>query len=245
MNLDILAVIPARGGSKEIPNKNIVNYIGQPLISHSIKQALESKYITKVMVTTDSPKIKEISEKYGAWCPFLRPSEISDDMSTDYQFFEHLLKWLIDNNYKLPKILVQLRPTYPNRQVSVIDEMISTYMNKEIYDKYDSLRTVIPYQVKKSPFKMYLVDNQVLEPLFPTLKGLKEPYNLPRQLFPEIYSSNGYMEIIKPETILDKKSVSGDLIFPWVMDSSEINDIDTWDDLYESEEKQQNSYLNS
>jgi N-acylneuraminate cytidylyltransferase len=90
---------------------------------------------------------------------------------------------------------------------------------------------------------MYLVENQILEPLFPTLKGMKEPYNLPRQLFPEIYSANGYMEIIKPETILDKKSVSGDLIFPWIMDADEINDIDTWADLEESEEKQLNSYI--
>ena len=150
-------------------------------------------------------------------------------------FFEHLLKWLTDHGYPLPKALVQLRPTYPNRNVQEIDSAIETYMKLENYQKYDSLRSVISYPLKKSPFKMYLVENQVLEPLFPTLKGLKEPYNLPRQLFPEIYSANGYLEVIKPETILEKKSVSGDAIYPWVMNSNEVHDIDSWEDLRESE----------
>lgn len=235
MNLDILAVIPARGGSKGIPNKNIVDYRGEPLIAHSIKQAKESKEITQVLVTTDSLRIKEISQKYGAWCPFLRPDEISGDMATDYQFFEHLLKWLDDNGYQRPKVLVQLRPTYPNRSIEEIDNAIRTFIKPENYQKYDSLRSVISYPLKKSPFKMYLVENQVLEPLFPTLKDLDEPYNLPRQLFPEIYSANGYLEVIKPETILDKKSVSGKLMYPWVMNSNEIHDIDSWEDLKESE----------
>ena len=100
---EIIAIIPARSGSKSIKNKNIVNLFGKPLIYYSINVAIKSKYISRVIVSTDSKKIKKIALKYGAEVPFLRPKKYSLDNSKDYEVINHALKWL-----KKMKILNQI-----------------------------------------------------------------------------------------------------------------------------------------
>ena len=99
--IDVVALIPARSGSKGIPNKNIKHYKNITLICHSINIAKESKYINGIIVSTDSELYKEISEKNGARCPFIRPSNISGDLSTDYEFIKHYIQWLQLNSGKI------------------------------------------------------------------------------------------------------------------------------------------------
>tara|TARA_B100000427_G_scaffold277498_1_gene246867 strand:+ start:22 stop:729 length:708 start_codon:yes stop_codon:yes gene_type:complete len=222
--MNITAIIPARGGSKTIPRKNIKLFLGKPLIYYSIKQAQESKYINRIILTTDDEEIRQIGIKYGAEAPFIRPKEISGDLSTDLEFFQHYLQWTKENEpNKIPDILVQLRPTYPTRKVEIIDDCIKTMLDNM---SYDCVRTVAEYNFK-TPYKMYTLDNNRLRPLFEEYNGIKQPYNHCRQIFPQIYTANGYLEVIKTETILNKNSVSGDKIFSYIMDESCIEDIDT------------------
>mgnify|MGYP001275208067 CR=1 FL=1 len=222
--MNITAIIPARGGSKTIPRKNIKLFLGKPLIYYSIKQAQESKYINRIILTTDDEEIRQIGIKYGAEAPFIRPKEISGDLSPDLEFFQHYLQWTKENEpNKIPDILVQLRPTYPTRKVEIIDDCIKTMLDNM---SYDCVRTVAEYNFK-TPYKMYTLDNNRLRPLFEEYNGIKQPYNHCRQIFPQIYTANGYLEVIKTETILNKNSVSGDKIFSYIMDESCIEDIDT------------------
>jgi N-acylneuraminate cytidylyltransferase len=91
--VEVLAIVPARGGSKGLPNKNILPLSGHPLIAYSIKAGLDSVLTTRVMVSTDSESIAEVAKKYGAEVPFLRPSELAGDLSRDLEVFQHALNW--------------------------------------------------------------------------------------------------------------------------------------------------------
>src|SRR5687767_14237993 len=111
----IYAVIPARGGSKGVPRKNLRSVSGVPLIAYSIKAALKTPSIERTIVSTDSPEIADVAKNLGADVPFFRPEEISQDRSTDYEFVAHMLEWLQNNEGKIPSQIVHLRPTTPLR----------------------------------------------------------------------------------------------------------------------------------
>jgi len=229
--MKILVLIPARSGSKGIINKNIIEYNGKPMIYWSIKNALDSRYNNnnnmRIIVSTDSQEYSDIARKYNAEVPTLRPQNISDDLSTDYEFTIHMLDYLKDNENYIPDIVVQLRPTYPSRKTNILDKAISKFITN--INNYDSLRSVI--KMDKSPYKMYSINknNTYLEPLFNTYKSYNEPYNLPRQLLPDIYLHNGCIDIFKIKIIYEKKSITGDNILPFIMD--ENDDIDTLNDI--------------
>jgi len=228
--LNIVALIPARSGSKGIKDKNIKLYKGIPLLAHSIKIGLESEYIKDVYVSTDSIEYQEIALKYNAKITPLRSSDISDDLSPDIETFKHFINTL---NLPLPDIIVHLRPTYPNRDINMVNECIKVFINN--YDKYDSLRTVIP--ISKTPFKMYYVDNNKLVPYLTEYKDYIEPYNQARQIFPETYLHNGYLDIIKTKIILSQNLLSGNNILPFIMRSDQLDDIDNLEDFIKAENK--------
>ena len=231
--LKIVALIPARSGSKGIIHKNIKEYNNVPLICHSINIAKRSKYITDVIVTTDSEEYREICQENGAKCPFLRPKDISGDLSTDYEFIKHYVNWMkINDSKNMPDLILQLRPTYPNRKINDLNETIEI-MIKNI--EYTSLRTVIPFE--KSPFKMYTIKNNKLEPLFEEINELKEPYNRCRQELPDAYLHNGCIDIIRTDSFIKYDSITGPNIHSYVMDKDENNDIDTIEDWEKSIKK--------
>ena len=130
--MNIVCLIPARGGSKGLKDKNIVELSGHPLIAYSIAAAKLSKYIDDIVVTTDSEKIASIAKGYGAVVPFLRPVEISQDRSLDIEFFAHYLNFLESHSIEMPDLIIHLRPCVPLREIKVIDKAIE-YMvqNKE------------------------------------------------------------------------------------------------------------------
>ena len=229
----IVAFIPARSGSKGIPNKNIQLYKDEPLIVHSIKLAKKNDYIHEVYVSTDSPQYKEIAIKYGANVPFLRPKEISDDLSPDIDCFKHFLEWYFKEYHFYPDILIHLRPTYPNRTTKLLNDCILTFIDN--YNEYDSLRTVIP--IDKTPVKMYFIEDKKLIPYFPNFNAIVEPYNQARQLFAQSYLHNGCIDIIKTSTIINDNLLSGKNIYPYIMDKDEDCDIDTEADLIHSQNK--------
>jgi CMP-N-acetylneuraminic acid synthetase/ectoine hydroxylase-related dioxygenase (phytanoyl-CoA dioxygenase family) len=235
----ILCIIPARSGSKGVINKNIKYYNGKPLLAWSIEQAIESRFYEKmrIIVSTDSEKYRDIAIEYGAEVPFLRPIEISGDLSTDYECIKHCIDWLKENDDYIPDIILQLRPTSPERKIETIDKCIEIFLNN--IEKYDSLRTVVPFS--KSPYKMYTTENNVLKPLFNVINDIDEPYNQCRQILPKCYLHNGYIDIIKT-TILNNGTISGNNIYPFIMEENDIIDIDEESDWIEIDDFEKNGY---
>ena len=228
--MEILAIIPARGGSKGLPRKNILPLAGHPLIAYSIKAALESSLVTRVIVSTDNAEIAAISKRYGAEVPFIRPSEISQDMSTDLEVFQHALTWLSKTENYSPDIVIQLRPTSPIRKISLIDECIELL----VVSKADSLRIVTPSPT--TPYKMWCInkENSFMTPLL-TIESIKEPYNEPRQRLPTIYWQIGTLDVICPQVISQQNSMSGKNILPFIVDEFYAVDIDDIDSFKKAE----------
>jgi len=226
--MKILTLIPARSGSKGIKDKNVMQFRGKPLMAHSIEQAKLSRYTDqmRIIVTTDSPGYKDIALQYGAEVPFLRPSCISGDDSLDIEFTRHALGWLKENEEYEPDIVVQLRPTQPLRKVEDLDICLDIFIG--IRDKYDSLRTVVEF--KKSPYKMYTIENDELKPLFKKCGEINEPYNSLRQLLPKTYLHNGYIDIFNTD-IVRKGTITGYKIYPYLMNDEDTIDIDTMEDI--------------
>lgn len=213
--MEILAVIPARGGSKSIPRKNIKLLLGKPLIAWTIEEAKKSKYISRIIVSTDDVEIAEVAKQYGAEVPFLRPAEISNDLSTDVEFLEHALNFLNTKENYHPEIVLRLPPTSPLRTVEHIDEGIEVLINTP---EADSVRPIS--KTPKHPYKMWKIseDNRFIEPfLSKSFTKMDEPYNLPRQMLPEAYVHTGAMDIMRTLTILNKHSTSGDKVAYFIM----------------------------
>jgi CMP-N-acetylneuraminic acid synthetase len=226
---EILALIPARGGSKGIPRKNLIPLLGKPLIAYSIEQALASKWITRTIVSTDDAEIAAVARQYGASVPFMRPAEYAQDRSLDLEVFHHALEWLRDHEGYTPEMVVHLRPTGPVRRVAVIDEAIALMQQ---HPEADALRSVsMPAQ---TPYKMWRITGGYLEPLL-TVEGVAEPYCMPRQGLPQVFWQNGYVDIIRPATILEQGLMAGKIIIPFVTQEP-ILEIDYRDALPEVEE---------
>ena len=232
-NLKIVALIPARCGSKGIIHKNIKLYKGIPLIGHSIEIGLQCSYINDVYVSTDSKLYQDIAVSLGAQVTPLRPSEISNDLSPDIDVFKFFIKMFVDRNEKIPDIIIHLRPTYPNRKIEVLNDCIKMFL--ENYDFYDSLRTVIPF--KKTPYKMYHILDNNLIPVIEKYNNLVEHFNQGRQYFPETYLHNGYIDIVKTKIIINDNLLSGSRILPYIMSENDIDDIDDLTDFHKSENK--------
>ncbi len=229
----VLALIPARGGSKSILRKNIRLLAGHPLIAYSIAAGLASQKITRIIVSTDDEEIAAISRSYGAETPFLRPVELSLDHTPDLPVFQHALAWLAEYEDYHPDIVVHLRPTSPFRRVQHIDGAVQRLLERP---EADAVRTVcIPFQ---NPFKMWRIGlDGFLQPLGAELGILEEPYNQPRQVLPEVYWQTGYVDVAWAKTILGapQPSMTGQRILPLVIAPSDWIDIDSPDDWRRAE----------
>jgi N-acylneuraminate cytidylyltransferase len=229
---EVLALIPARGGSKGIPRKNIRNFAGYPLIAWSIAAAKQSELVTRVIVSTDDEEIAAVAREWGAETPFLRPAEFAQDKSTDLPVFEHALKWLEDVEGYRPDVIIQLRPTSPIRPRTMVDDAIRILLD---HADADCVRGVVP--AAQNPFKMWRFNGEK-NPLNPLLEveGIPEPYNAPRQILPPVYWQTGHIDAIRDATIAQKNSLTGDVIYPLLIDSKYTVDIDNLSDWakYES-----------
>jgi YrbI family 3-deoxy-D-manno-octulosonate 8-phosphate phosphatase len=223
---EILAFIPARGGSKGIPRKNIRNFAGYPLITWSIAAAKQASCVTRVIVSTDDEEIAAVAREHGAEAPFLRPSEFAQDNTTDLPVFEHALAWLEENEGYKPEIVIQLRPTSPIRPKDCVDNAVKILMEHE---DADCVRGVVP--AGQNPHKMWRFAGEGL-PMTPLLKveGIAEPYNAPRQSLLTVYWQTGHIDAIRVSTIKKKKSLTGDVIYPLVIDPRYTVDIDNLSD---------------
>lgn len=229
---EILALIPARGGSKGIPRKNIRNFAGYPLIAWSIAAGLQAHTVNRVIVSTDDEEIASVAREYGAETPFMRPAELAQDRTTDLPVFEHALKLLEEIEGYRPQLVIQLRPTSPIRPKDCVDSAVKILLD---HPDADCVRGVVP--AAQNPFKMWHFHgyDKPMDPLI-HVDGITESYNAPRQILPAAYWQTGHIDAIRTSTITQKGSLTGDVIYPLVIDPRYSVDIDTLADWekYES-----------
>ena len=151
-NGETWAIIPARGGSKGVPRKNIKPLGGFPLIAYSIAVCKMSSVISRIIVSTDDDEIAEISREFGAEVPFMRPKEAAGDRSTDYEFMEHVLNWFDENEGVAAEFFAHIRVTTPLREVSVVDRAFELFEESK---DYTSLRSA--HRASESPYKWFLL----------------------------------------------------------------------------------------
>jgi N-acylneuraminate cytidylyltransferase len=196
----ILAIIPARAGSKGLPHKNIRLLAGHPLLAWSIAAAKLSRRINRVIVSTDSREYADIANTYGAETPFLRPEHLAQDHSRDIGFILHALDWLKNNEGRLPDFLVHLRPTGPNRIAAVIDEAVA-FISR---DK-DASSLCSAHAVEYPPCKCFKLNP---DDTFSGYMG-EEYVNLPRQECIPAYQPNGHVDVLNVKSIVSTGSLHG------------------------------------
>lgn len=221
--MSVLAIVPARSGSKSVPDKNVASFRGKPLLVHSVAHGLAARNVDRVLVSTDSPRYREIALAAGAEAPFLRPAALAGDLSTDLEVFAHALSWLDHHEGYRPEICVQLRPTSPTRRVQDVENAVDLLSSDP---SADSVRSVT--LVAQTPYKMWrLGEEGTLRPLLQT--GPLEAYNLPRQALPPVYVQNAAVDVVRSSVILERGSMTGSRILAYVMDS--FGDVDDWREL--------------
>jgi CMP-N-acetylneuraminic acid synthetase len=217
-----LALIPARSGSKSLPDKNVRDFAGKPLLANSVEQALAARSVDRVIVSTDSERYAAIAREYGAQTPFLRPAELATDDATDLVVFQHALAWLRDHEDWIPEILVHLRPTYPRRDPADIDRVVELLAGDP---QLDSVRSIAP--AAETPFKMWTRGSDGL--LTPVADLGIEAYNQPRQSLPAAYLQNACIDAVRARVVLEQGSMTGRRILGYVMQDN--LDIDTLSDF--------------
>jgi len=225
MEKKIIGIIPARGGSKSLPRKNLQILMGIPLIAFTIQSALDSKKIDEVYVSSDDSEILDISKNFGAKT-IRRPSQISEDFSRDNELLEHAISTEL-KNMSMDSLIIFLRPSHPIRNPNTIDKAISVFQSS---DKFDSLRSMkISNEI---PFKMWRINENGVAINVTDNKSIKtiDPCNAPRQLLPTTYYQDGYVDVFPISTILNFGNTTGDKVLPFIVNEFS-HDIDTFDDL--------------
>ncbi len=214
----ILGIIPARKNSKGIPGKNLKLFNGKPLIAWSIEEALKSKYINRLIVSTEDTEIAEISKFYGAEVPFLRAKELADDITSTADVVLNCLDQLQYSQGYQSDYIVLLQCTSPNRTYKHIDMALEKMVENENIS--DSLLSVC--EAEHSPFWMKVINNDFLEDFIS--HNRKDYHN--RQVLPAIYRLNGAIYIIKPDSLKKNKDFQTLNSIPFIMDHPDSIDID-------------------
>ncbi len=222
MRSEILAIIPARGGSKAIPLKNLAMLGGKPLLQYTIDAAKQSKLITRIILSSDHKEIIRYAHQQGIEVPFVRPAELARDTTPMIEVVEHAVKYLVNKESYRPDYIVLLQPTSPLRTAQHIDEALMLLLDSEA----DSVVSVVEVPHQFNPYSVMLQQGNFLVPFL----EFDETRNL-RQLKPLFYARNGpAVCALTYECLIQKKSLYGEKILPYVMDRAESIDIDdSWD----------------
>ncbi len=217
----IVALIPARSGSKRVPDKNIRLLAGHPLIAYSIAAALQSKIFKTVIVSTDSERYADIARYYGAGVPFLRPAKIAGDTSPDIEWVEYTLKQLRNSgqNYEYFSIL---RPTSPFRLPDTIQRAWQEFLAQE---GVDSLRAVEKCQ--QHPGKMWIVRGNRMMPLLPMGPAEQPWHSSQYPSLPEVYVQNASLEIAGTHVVFEEKTIAGNVLMPFLTKEFEGFDVNS------------------
>tara|TARA_X000000950_G_C13653732_1_gene552822 strand:+ start:102 stop:800 length:699 start_codon:yes stop_codon:yes gene_type:complete len=218
----IISIIPARSGSKRVKNKNIRKLMGLPLLAHTIMHSLNSKLISRTIVSTDSKKYASIAKSYGAEVPFLRPANISGDRSTDLECFRHCVTFLKNTENYIPDIIVHLRVTYPIRENNIIDNCIKLFLKKK---NYHSLRTISKSEDPMEKMWFKRKDNSIFNPLTTNTQN----HSVSDQSLPQSYHQNNCVDLLRVKNTILKNKIAGTKILGYEMQHN--FDIDYPEDL--------------
>ena len=223
----VAGLIPARGGSKGIPRKNVAIVSGKPLIAYTIEAALQSSSLDRVIVSTDDEEIAQVALDHGAEVPFIRPDTIAADESPDIEVVKHLLKWSREEeNFKTDiDIIAYLRPTTPLKTSDIIDSAVKKLKNNV---ELSSVRSVTASAGIHHPYWAYRCVGKVLEPF---IDGISVEKYYQRQLLPNCYRLNGVCDVVRAETVLSNNSLYGQHIGMLEISEESSLDIDTLRDL--------------
>ena len=224
--MNILAVIPARGDSKSIPRKNIVNVNGKPLISYTINAALEVDCLTDIVVSTEDPEIAEISKELGAQVPFIRPLSLASDDAQSFPVIEHALQFMEKvRGFKYDAILM-LQPTSPLRTSKHINDSIDLF-NSQKCDSVVSITSV----GGNHPLRMKRFEgNKLVNYIDQGFWNMR-----PRQILPDVYIRNGAIYLIRRDVIIEQSQLIGTMCLGYVMSDIQSVNIDTPIDLMVAE----------
>ncbi len=215
----VIALIPARAGSKRVPDKNIRRLAGHPVIAYTIAAALESEVFSAVVVSSDSERYAEIARYYGAESPFLRPADLSGDLSPDIAWLEYTLNRLRDEGRSYDCFSI-LRPTSPFRQAETIRRAWSQFLQEE---GVDSLRAV--EKCKQHPGKMWVVRGRRMVPLLP-LSPPEQPWHSSQyQSLPQVYAQNASLEIAWTRVVFEGRTIAGEVLMPFFTVGAEGFDV--------------------
>lgn len=218
----VVALIPARGGSKGLPRKNLADLGGRPLLAWSVESALQATTVDRVVVCTDDEEIATAARSAGAEVPWLRPAELATDDAADLPVFEHALDRL-DAAGPPVEVFVHLRPTSPFREAGLIDRAVTLLRS---HPGVDSVRSVSP--VAKTPFKMWFVDDEgFMEPVVGSWE--EECFNRPRQALPPVWTQDGALDVVRA-AVVRGGSMTGRRVLALRHDSPLV-DVDTAEDL--------------
>ena len=219
----IFGLIPARGGSKGIPRKNLVNLNGQPLISYTINSGLQAKYIDKLIVSTDDIEIANISKDLGAEVPFIRPKNLSDDFTPMVDVLNHFLNFIEKYETNIEAIVL-LQPTSPLRKAIHIDESIEIFRSNFA----SSVVSVVKVPHQYSPLSVMKLNSNKTLNFF-----LNEGSSLTRrQDKPEFFARNGPSILVIKPNLIKKRDLYGNKCYPYIMDLKDSIDIDSPYDLF-------------
>ena len=231
---DIIGYIPARSGSKGVPDKNVRLLCNIPLIAYSISAALKSDLIERVIVSTDSKEYAQIARDYGAEVPFLRPKAISGDSAMDIEHFEHTINWFQQNEGYVPKYFAHLRPTTPLRDPKVINDALKLFIKSD----YSALRSC--HKMVESSYKTFEIENGKLKCFLDGGFDI-ESANLGRETFPITYDANGYIDVIRSELVQLNGQMHGNNVKAYITDRAyeidELSDVDNLEYQIEKESR--------
>lgn len=218
-----VALIPARAGSKGVPNKNIRDLGGHPLIAWSIQACLKAGSIDRVIVSTDSQDYADLCRALGAEVPFLRPAEIAGDRSTDREFVLHAMDWLAAHDEE-PDHIVHIRPTTPLRSPEWIDRAVVAFRQSS---QATALRSV--HEMAESAYKTFeIAAAGCLKRVGSDTTELDSANNA-RQQYPATYSANGYVDVLSTAFVRRSGLLHGDAVMPFV--TPRVTEVDCEDDF--------------
>lgn len=213
MDKFIVAIIPARGGSKGLPKKNIKKLLGKPLIAYAIEAAKKASLLHGIYVSTEDPEIKKTAEEFGTEV-IERPAELAADETPSYKALQHAVREVEKKEGKKVDVVVTLQATSPIREENDIDRAI------EMLEDCDSVASVC--EIKYHPYWAKKIENNLLVPF---VKAEQEYYR--RQDMPKAYQLNGSIYVTKRDILMEKNSVFGEKCVPYFMDELHSVDIDT------------------
>jgi CMP-N,N'-diacetyllegionaminic acid synthase len=220
-----VAFVPARSGSKRVPNKNIKTLNGHPMLAYTITAAIDSGVFDAVICATDSREYAEIATHYGAEVPFLRPSEISGDKSPDIEWVVWMLKKLNFSGRNFEAFSI-LRPTSPFRMPETIRRAWTTFTDDP---NADSLRAI--EKCKQHPGKMWRVNGKRMLPVLPFSNENTPWHSCQYSALPEVFAQDASLEIAWTNVALERNSISGEAIVPFIsngLEGFDINEVEDW-----------------